>query len=67
MNSASIMRPYRSIFRKASTCSRISSAINPFGKVPVLVDGDFIVAESAAISLYLAERYGGGRFLPAPI
>jgi glutathione S-transferase len=40
-------------------------AINPFGKVPVLVDGDVTVAESVAISLYLAERYGGGRFIPA--
>jgi glutathione S-transferase len=42
-------------------------AINPFGKVPVLVDGDVVVAESAAISLYLAERYGGGRFVPEAI
>lgn len=42
-------------------------AINPLGKVPVLVDGDLVVAESAAISLYLAERYGGGRFLPTDI
>ena len=42
-------------------------AISPFGKVPVLVDGDVVVAESAAISLYLAERYGGGRFVPASI
>ena len=32
---------------------------NPFRKVPVPVDGAVVVAESAAISLYLAERYGG--------
>jgi glutathione S-transferase len=38
-------------------------AINPMGKVPVLVDGDFRITESAAISLYLAERYGGGQFI----
>ena len=42
-------------------------AINRFGKVPVLVDGDLRVAESAAISLYLAERYGGERFIPGDI
>jgi glutathione S-transferase len=42
-------------------------AINPLGKVPVLVDGDFRIAESAAISLYLAERYGGGRFIPTDV
>ncbi len=42
-------------------------AINPFGKVPVLVDGDIVIAESAAISFYLAERYGEGRFLPTSV
>ncbi|QYU68138.1 glutathione S-transferase [Leptolyngbya sp. 15MV] len=42
-------------------------AINPLGKIPVLEDGDFRIAESAAISLYLAERYGGGRFIPADL
>ncbi|GGK45696.1 glutathione S-transferase family protein [Salinarimonas ramus] len=39
-------------------------AVNPFGKIPALVDGDVRIAESAAISLYLAERYGNGRFIP---
>lgn len=39
--------------------------VNPFGKVPALVNGEVRIAESAAISLYLAERYGGGRFVPA--
>jgi glutathione S-transferase len=42
-------------------------AINPLGKVPVLVDGDLVVAESAAISMYLAERYGGERFIPSDV
>jgi glutathione S-transferase len=30
--------------------------LNPAGKVPVLVDGDIVIPESAAIVLYLAGR-----------
>lgn len=40
-------------------------ALNPMGKLPVLVDGDVVVTESAAIGLYLADRYAPGRLAPA--
>lgn len=36
-------------------------ALNPNGKVPLLVDGTFTLWESNTIVRYLAARYGGGR------
>jgi glutathione S-transferase len=38
--------------------------LNPMGKLPVLVDGDAVVTEAAAIALYLGDRYGYGTLAP---
>lgn len=38
--------------------------LNRFGQVPVIQDGDFTLADSNAILVYLASRYGQGRWLP---
>lgn len=38
---------------------------SPMGKVPALVDGDVSMSESAAICLYVADRYAPGTLAPA--
>jgi glutathione S-transferase len=38
---------------------------SPMGKVPAIVDGDVAMSESAAICIYLADRYAPGTLAPA--
>ncbi|MES2643484.1 MAG: glutathione S-transferase family protein [Myxococcota bacterium] len=40
-------------------------ALNAMGKLPVIEDGEAVVSESAAIGMYLADRYALGRLAPA--
>lgn len=40
-------------------------AINPFGSIPVLVDGEVCIRDSQAILVYLARKYGGDEWLPS--
>lgn len=42
-------------------------ALNPAGKVPVLVDGSLVLTESVAIQLYLAEKNPQARFIPQSV
>lgn len=45
--------------------SREFLAASPMGKVPALVDGEVGMSESAAICIYVADRYGMGTLAPA--
>ncbi len=38
--------------------------LSPEGRLPVLVDGDFVLLESTAIIEYILETRGDGKFLP---
>jgi glutathione S-transferase len=40
------------------------SAIHPFGKVPVMRDGDFELCESKAIATYIDKKFSGPKLVP---
>lgn len=48
--------------RKDSAEFRVAS---PMGKVPAIADGEIMMSESAAICLYIADRYALGSLAPA--
>jgi glutathione S-transferase len=39
-------------------------AASPMGKVPAIIDGDVAMSESAAICIYVADKYGAGTLAP---
>lgn len=38
--------------------------LNPWGEIPILVDGDVVLRDSQAILVYLALKYAGSEWLP---
>jgi len=51
-------------FEADSEFKRAIGAVNPTGKVPVLVDGDLVVWDTLAIAEYVAETYPGHQLWP---
>jgi len=61
-------QPYERVLTDISTGANKTPdylAINPMGKVPALADGDAVMAESAAICAYVADRYPQTKLAPA--
>jgi glutathione S-transferase len=42
-------------------------AINPNGRLPVIIDDGFVLFESLAITLYLAKKHSSGKLYPATL
>ena len=52
--------------RTGETQTDAFRALNAKEKIPVLVDGDFVLTESVAIVIYLSDHYGGEHGLVPP-
>ncbi len=64
---AEIGVPYELVLVERDDSGRPSDAylaLNPWGKIPTLEDGDLVLTESAAICLYLAEKFPEARLAP---
>jgi len=64
---AEIDVPYKLVRVERDADGQWSAAyleLNPWGKIPTLEDGDFVLTESAAICLYLADKFPDARLVP---
>ena len=52
--------------RTGATQSKAFRRLNPKEKIPVLIDDELVLSESAAIVTYLADTYGRGVLAPLP-
>jgi glutathione S-transferase len=62
-----IGEPFELVFVDRANAAHKAPAylkLNPNGQIPVLVDGDFVLYEAAAICLYLADRHPEAQLAP---
>jgi glutathione S-transferase len=62
-----IGEPFELVFVDRAKAAHKSAAylkLNPNGQIPVLVDGEFVLYEAAAICLYLADRHSQANLVP---
>lgn len=62
-----IGQPYELVFvdfMKGENKTPEFMKLNPMGKLPVIVDGDAVISECAAINMYLGDRYALGKLAP---
>ena len=65
---AEIGAPYELVRVERGDDGQVSEeylALNPWGRIPTLEDGDLVLTESAAICLHLAEKFPQARLAPA--
>jgi glutathione S-transferase len=53
--------------RKGEHVTPAFRKLNPAAKLPVLVDGDFVLTESVAIALYLGHKFPDRGFVPSGV
>lgn len=59
--------PYTNHFMPMDSAEKNSleyRKLNPMNRVPTIVDGDIVLHESAAICMYLADKYSYGKLAP---
>lgn len=62
LNISYVTEPIESRSGQISTSAY--TKIHPGQKIPYLQDGELGISESAAICIYLAEKYGKGKLIP---
>jgi glutathione S-transferase len=68
LEEASVQYDYQRIsMMRGEGQSPTLKAVNPAGKIPVLVDGDLTLTESMAQLFYIAEKFPAARLLPGDL